>query len=197
MKTKQKELTKNELLSYYFGIDTSGNQIDTLNEHYIRINPTLITNNKNTEFLLVMDTLIPEWRQDKELMVAGRFSIDRIAYDEEALCICSQPIKEICYIKHTTLDKSVQVGNHCVGKIHKDLEKESEKLHRIRKKEIKKEQERKLDEERDELVARVEKEYDLFVLRQFFRECKSCNQLNISKEEPIWKSRCFHCYKNQ
>jgi hypothetical protein len=192
-------MKKEELLLYYFGKGTSGTTIDGHKEHYIRINPTLITKNKQTEFEYVMDILIPEWRKDKELMEGKRdFIIERIAYDEEeVLCICTQPIKEICYIKHTTLDKSVQVGNHCVGKIREDLEKEAKQLQRIRKKEAEQLKERKLDKERDELVARVEREHDLFVLRQFFRECRTCQNLTIIKDEPIWKVDCKNCYKKK
>jgi len=138
-----------------------------------------------------MDILIPEWRQEKEL-IEGGFYIEKVDHTE-AMCICTQPIKEICYLRHSLLAKSVQVGNHCVGKIKKELEQEAKRLQRILKKKI----EERLDKERDELVAKVEKEYDDFVLRQFFRECRTCKNLTIIKNEPIWKVDCKNCYKKK
>jgi hypothetical protein len=155
-----------------------------------------------------MDKLIPEWRTDWELIRSGfgkcgRFYIERVAY-EETICICTQRITEICYLRHTTLDKSVQVGNHCVGKIHSGLEEDAKKLHRIRKKEedeklTKKIRERidQLDKERDELVAKVEKQYDDYILGQLFRECITCNTLKIVKTDPSWKTQCRDCYVNK
>jgi hypothetical protein len=198
-------MNKEDLLLYYFSKDVSGNEIDGMKEHHIRTNPKLIKKNKYDEFEYVMDILIPEWRRDKELMRAGYgeggFHIERVAY-EETICICTQPITEICYLKHITLDKSVQVGNHCVGKINKELEEEAKRLQRIRKKEIeaKRKQEmieriKQLDKERDELVAKIEKEYDDFVLSQLFRECITCKKLNIVKTDPTWKKQCRNCYK--
>ena len=196
-------ISKEDLLKYYFDTDVSGNGIDGMKEHYIRTNPKLITKSKYEEFEYVMDRLIPEWRTDKELMRSGYggFHIERVAY-EETMCICTQPINEICYLKHITLDKSVQVGNHCVGKINKELEEEAKRLHRIRKKEIeaKRTQEmieriKQLDKERDELVAKIEKQYDDYILGQLFRQCITCNKLNIVKTDPTWKKQCRNCYK--
>ena len=214
-------MKRDDLLSRYFMINVSGNEDDGLRTHYIRVQDDLITKNKKTEFLYVMDILIPEWREDG--MIAGRFSIVGVDYRDDQLCICTQCIKDLCLLKHPVLPYSVQVGNVCVGKISPDLQREAEGLLREKKKEMKEEKQRQqkkqeaaLDRERDELVARVEREYDeqmfmrkhvnqlqvrlstleyrLQFLMDVFRQCMVCKRLSIPKGEPSYKTKCKTCY---
>jgi hypothetical protein len=163
-------MNREMLLTEYFGVDVSGNDIDGLKEHYVRVNPRLITKNKSIEFLHVMDTLIPDWKI--EGMIQGRFTIEGVNYANDALCICTQCITDICYLKHPKLALSVQVGNVCVGKISPELQKEAESLVRRMKK-----------AEKDEKKRREEN-----------RRCMDCNQYNIPNPEPEYKKRCLACY---
>lgn len=203
-------MNRDELLRDYFNTDASGNDLDGIKEHYVRTNRTLITKNKSLEFNYIMDVLIPDWVQDKHLIQGGgNFYIEKIDYDTEAMCICTQPIHDICYLKHPLLNQSVQVGNHCVGKINKELEKEAERMQRLYKKQqqydrIKKwndyqkilmKQHLALCKERDDLVARVERENDEYELSKIFRKCKKCSKYNILAHEPNWKVNCYKCYK--
>ena len=179
-------MERDELLSQYFNTDVSGNDTEGIKEHYVRTNPRLITNNKASEFEYIMDMLIPEWRKDKKLMeegLKGSFIIEKVDY-ADTICICTQEIQHICYLRHPLLKKSVQVGNHCVGKISEELEKEAAKMQRLKKKQeldarIKKwnsyqnklmsyhrAREERLDRERDEIVSRVERQHDIYLLSQ-------------------------------
>jgi hypothetical protein len=170
------------LLKEYFMTDTSGNELDGIREHYVRVNPRLITKDKSTEFNYVMNILFPNWRILN--MKGGHLFTIRDVDDsiEKRICICTQCIVNLCYLEHPSLELSVQVGNECVGKIDKKLQKESEQLLRLKKKKDKElieqtiiknwddynqiiisyhyQREKQLELEIDELVARVEKEHD-------------------------------------
>jgi hypothetical protein len=210
-------MERDELLSQYFNTDVSGNDTEGIKKHYVRCIPQLITKNKALEFEYVMDILIPEWRKDKELMQGGAegpFTIEKVDYDN-TMCICTQKISDICYLSHPLLKKSVQVGNHCVGKISEELENEAAKMQRLKKKQeldarIKKwnsyqnklmsyhrAREERLDRERDEIVSRVEREHDIYLLSQIFRTCNICKCYNILNNEPSWKVNCYKCYKKK
>jgi hypothetical protein len=52
--------------------------------------------------------------------------------------------------------------------------------------------ETRLDKERDELVARVEREYDKYI-QENQRKCVDCK--SGMGEAPLWKVRCMSCYK--
>jgi hypothetical protein len=206
-------MNRTDLLSQYFNIDSSGNEIDGYIYHYVRARENLITKNKKTEFLYVMDTLIPEWREDG--MIPGKFSVVDVDYREDQLCICTQCITDLCLLKHPVLPYSVQVGNVCVGKISPDLQREAEGLLRKKKKEIEEEKQRqqkkqwddyndkikqihlRLEKELDELIKKVEREHDEYIMRELFRVCETCFCYTISKEEPSWKIKCLTCYKKK
>jgi len=206
-------MNREDLLFLYFNIDSSGNDIDGYHNHYIRVREDLITKNKKTEFLHIMDTLIPEWIEDG--MVGGKFSIVGVDYKGDQLCICTQCITDLCYLKHPVLPYSVQVGNVCVGKISPILQREAEGLLRKKKKEIEEEKQRQqkikwkeynktikdyhltLEKERDELVERVEQEHDQYILRELFRACKTCQCFRISKDEPGWMINCKTCHNKK
>lgn len=200
------------LLKEYFRIDTSGNEIDGISEIYVRdrLKDELITTSKSLEFEYIMDILFPDWRAVEMTRI---FSIQDAedAFDvNTCLCICTQHIKKLCYLKHPSLDKAVQVGSECVCKISPELQKKAEQILRLKKK-------IRLDKERDELVSRVEKEYDeqmelnknFAILKQrlsvlestltfqteFFRTCISCGTFSILKIEPHYKTKCKSCYK--
>jgi hypothetical protein len=196
-------MNRDELLLGYFDIDVSGNDDDGLNQHYIRVNPELITKNKATEFIFVMDTLLPEWNTDSLEGGQSKFTLEGVAYDQNRqMCICTQPITDICYLRHPLLNISLQVGNTCVHKVSPELAKEAENLLRTLKKEhqeahkkkwddyntlLKKyhmEREIRLNKERDELVKQVEKEYDE---QMFMRKHFNHLQVRFSKAETCFQ----------
>ena len=212
-------MTPQELLRDYFSIDVSGNGV-VLTDHYIRTNPKLITNNKTTEFIYVMNKLIPTWKEDR--LFGGThciFQIEDIAYETDVMCICTQPIREICFIKHPLLNKSVQVGNNCVEKIRLELKEQAEKMQREKKKKALEDRircwkiyqyrlwqqhnkrERRLDKERDELVSKVEREHDDYikdqtekVMSELMVKCMDCD-VRIIKDQ--YRLRCKDCFRKR
>lgn len=136
-------MNRADLLQQYFSLDVSGS---TLASHYIRTNPFLLTKSKSMEFTLIMDTLFPDWTITG--MIPGTFILEGIDYEEDGppkLCICTQCIKDICYLKHPVLEHSVQVGNVCVAKISEELSKQASKLFREKKVRLKQEKQIELD----------------------------------------------------
>lgn len=205
-------MNREDLLLRYFMIDVSGNEIDGFREHYVRIRDDLITKSKKTEFLHVMDILIPEWREDG--MIPGKFSITDVNYKDDQLCICTQCITDLCLLKHPTLPYSVQVGNVCVGKISPDLQREAESLLRKKKKEIEEENQRQqkkqwddyndkikqihlgLEKVKNELVTRVEREHDeqMFMRKHFNQLQQRLSMLdsNLQFLMDVFR-RCTEC----
>ena len=197
-----------QLLSNYFSIDASGND-DGIQEHFVRTNPKLITKSKAHEFKLIMKLLIPSWKEDADLLDTGNdmpFTIIDVAHKSNVLCICTQPITEICYIKHPLLEKSVQVGNTCVGKICLELKKHGKKMHAEKKKRLTKEENDRLDD----LVAKVEQEQDeqmelrvkfdalkqrLNIAEYIIMNMKPCSDCKVLKLDN--RLRCKPCYAKQ
>jgi hypothetical protein len=180
-------MNKEELLLYYFDTDVSGNEIDGYRTHYVRKQEELITKNKRTEFIHVMDTLIPEWREDG--MIQGKFSVTAVNYEQQ-LCICTQCIFNLCLLKHPTLPYSVQVGTVCVGKINPDLQREAEGLLRKKKKEMEEEKQCQRKKQWDDYNSL------LFTLhaRRNLSPCKDCGNYLVKKSESHYKPRCLDCY---
>jgi len=217
-------MTPDELLSGYFGIDVSGNGIDGLIDIQKRINPVLITKNKATEFVYVMDILIPTWKEEKELEAGaqgGRYEIVGVFDDEDEdsgeMCICCQQnLHNLCYVKHPSLPFALQIGNVCLlkldpeikGKIkdakkaikRKRMEEELRRQQAIERKRM----EEELRRQREEIERkRIEEERErVRVLTEFrmrmaedYRPCQHRGCLGwISKKEPGWKIRCLNCW---
>jgi hypothetical protein len=201
--------TREDLLLNFFNVDVSGNEIDGHFDYYRRANPKMITKTKATEFDYIMDILLPTWREHDDTL----FELRHVELREGQMCICTQEIADICVFVHPSIPKGLQIGNACVEKINLRLRKEAESAQRKLKKQRKEEQELK---ERDELVSKVEKEYDdhvEFVLQfedlkrratsleaqlmmiDLFRPCIECNRLAILKDAPSYKTKCLTCYK--
>jgi hypothetical protein len=199
-----------ELLQDYFSIDVSGNE-ERLEGHYIRTNPELITKNKSSEFIYVMDRLIPTWKEDHLIGGTNSFKVVDVAHATNVMCICTQPITEICYIKHPSLDRSVQVGNNCVEKIHSALKEQAEKMQREKKKKEKKELEERIYKW-TKYQVRLKQQHEIRVkeqkeLRKKFNElksrvstlefiienmkpCTNCKSWKIKDNRPL----CRNCY---
>lgn len=136
-----------------------------------RIQPEKIKHNMKQEFDYILTSLLPDWKTDcKDKLFDGDIDIDH--YDEDAtgqLCICTKDISRICVIKHRNYNTRIQVGIDCIEKINPELYKKATAIQRQYKKQ------KKLEIE--------------------FRKCITCNEYNISKDEPDWKKDCVNCFK--
>lgn len=158
---------KEEILDQYFNIDVSGNATDGYYNYYRRVNPKRITKTQSTEFKEIMDILIPSWETDKELL-----KLKHVEVSPNQMCICTQPISDICVFTHPSLPKGLQIGNNCVEKIDANLAKRARKMQEAIKKKRKEEEEHK----------------------KRYRECIECKKFNIPIEEESYKIRCKSCY---
>lgn len=207
-------LSKQDLLAGWFNVDMSGNDFDELESYIKRVNPNPITEHatKDQEWLYIMNILVPGWETDKALHCVR--SIHYKAYPSTELCICGQyDISDINIYTHPTFPMGIQVGSVCINKIDEELGKQTRSRHRklkiqlevIRQKKwtdynetIKRdhlEREAVLDRERDELVARVELEYDTYMKEQKEKEHKCMDCKSSLGNTPSWKVRCMNCYK--
>ena len=185
-------MDRDKLLNEWFGKDVSGWK--NPQSYYKRINPQSITGGSmHDDWLIVMDTLVPNWVNDKSLHNIR--SVYLGDYDDNQMCICGkQHLIDICIYTHPTLlGKGLQIGNVCVDKIDNYLSKlASNKLRKLKKekKEIeafkkRQEAEKKAEEDRKE------------ELKKTHRQCCDCKEYKISVNVETWRIRCLPCWKNE
>lgn len=193
-------------------MDKLGSRIPII-EYAYRYNSNILRKTFDRDFVAIMSFMFPTWNNKEwqsEFEPVRYIQVDK---RDQKWCICGHWIKHCCIWKNKKTGTSVLVGNVCIKKI-------SETAYRDMLSCVKKQKERRdafLDKQRDELVAKVEREYDeqMFMRKHFnqlqvrlsmleshlqflmdvFRQCTECKRLSIPKEEPSYKTKCFTCYK--
>ena len=163
-------MNRDDLLHGWFGKDVDGWEPQS---YYKRINSNRITNGTmHDEWLIVMNTLVPGWRDDPELHSLR--SVRLASFEENQMCICGKKhIRDICIYTHPTLlGRGLQIGNVCLDKIDPTLQKIASNKIRILK--IK----QKAIEE----------------LKKTHRPCYDCKEYNIAIHSEAWRIRCFPCW---
>lgn len=188
-------LTRQEFINIHYGIDLSGNDLESSVYTFQRKTNKLITKNKPSEFEYHMDVLCPDW---ESVEMKQLFHIEKVDIDTPSICICTTKISDVCYLQHPSLDHCIQVGNECVKKINLELSLHAKsKLDKKRKekKDLEKQLERQriLDLEIEEMRKRNE---ELRIERERNnRQCIECHYFRINITEPEWKTKCLMCYK--
>jgi hypothetical protein len=187
-------LTRNEFINKHYGIDISGNDLESSIYTFERKTTKLITKTKPTEFEYHMDVLCPDW---ESVEMKQLFHIEKVDIDNPSLCICTQKITDVCYLQHPSLAHCIQVGNECVKKINFELSISS-KLKLAKKRKEKKELEKQLERQRimDLEIEEMRKRHEeLRIERERnYRKCIDCHKFQIDIKEPEWNIRCKECY---
>ena len=198
--------------------DLSGCTIDKLNgripiiKYAYRYNNDLLRKTFDRDFVAVMSFMFPTWDKKEWDSVFEPVRYLQIDKRDEKWCICGHWIKHCCIWKNKNTGTSVLVGNVCIKKISANAYKDM--LSCVKKQNYRKQIQ--LNKERDELVARVEREYDeqmllrtnfdklqvrcstvelrLQFLMDIFRQCTICKRLSIPKDEPSYKTKCKTCF---
>lgn len=108
------------------------------------------------------------WFNAKDFVVVGNFDSN----DTENMCVCTHPIRDLCYIQHVPSGLVWQVGSTCVNNIDKNLGEQLEK-YKLRSKRI-----------RDGIICKYCEE-PLMDLRKKFQKDGYCGKNCYSKDTYV------------
>lgn len=222
--------------------DLSGCAVHELREtapiirYAYRYNSKLLRKTYDRDFVAIMNHEYPDWNPNEWEVGFTPIRALKIEKGEQKRCICGHWIQDCCIWKHEKTKTYFLVGNVCIKKISENayrdmlscVKKQKEREEENKRKKEHEERLRKYKEwqetndrelkERDELVARVEKEYDdhmemvakfnqlkqrafelekQTMMMSILRRCEVCNNLAIDKDAPARFTKCLSCFKNR
>lgn len=222
--------------------DLSGCAVHELREtaptirYAYRYNSKLLRKTFDRDFVGVMSYMYKEWNNKEWEVSFTPVKYIELTEEDDKMCICGHWIKHCCIWKHEKTGTYILIGNVCIGKIsataYKDMlscvkkqkEKEAENKRkkeleeqRLRAKQWKEQYDLEI-KERDDLIARVEREQDEHLemvdkfnqlkqrtidlekktmLLSILRKCEVCHNLAINKDAPTHFTKCLSCFKNR